>query len=514
MAKKTSPLYEEENNSDESIINDIGKYIEPVVRQWQWIAACALGFGILVFCFSRFIMQYSPSYKAIALVASAQTESSVDFGSEIKTISDVQLAAQFYDATIYDRNTRLQSFIAQVHNAAIAEKVLDEVGPILNNNGDPFTATDLADLVSADLLPKTDTIAISVSYNNPAIAAEIVNAWGKGYVEWINELYSLYGTNSFSTEADITQAQTNYEKTESALEDYIAHDKTNEYKRQVEEISEIITQFRNGRSIIGSQQVNDHLIQLDQVYNEKRQIGLFLANAVSMRAAVNVGGESAAISNSLALTMLKTQIYSAFEGSNTLQVQNLPEALGSNISTITSTGMVEDLDALISTLEKRQTELSKLIDTLSFDVENEKYLMNFSNTDTPIETKIIENEQKVRDLNSLIAAEESTLQELTQLRDLSWKSYSALATKAVEMSVKGQDIQLVFASSATPPNNPSAPFSKALASGVGLLIGILTAYAYEFWQIYKGRKPEIITQKIIVFLKSLVNRRQFKSRDA
>ncbi len=47
-----------------------------------------------------------------------------------------------------------------------------------------------------------------------------------------------------------------------------------------------------------------------------------------MRDAVKKGGDAAAISNSLALTLLKTQIYAAFQGSNSLQVQNLPELNG------------------------------------------------------------------------------------------------------------------------------------------------------------------------------------------
>ncbi len=243
---------------------------------------------------------------------------------------------------------------------------------------------------------------------------------------------------------------------------------------------------------------------------------MFINNAVSMRAAVSSGGETAAISNALALTILKTQVYSAFEGSNNLQVQNLPEALGTNISTINAAGMVSDLDALISTLENYHTELSKQIDALSSTAQNEDYKLIFSINNTPIEKTILDYEQNIRDLNSLIAGQTGTLNELTETRDLAWKSYSALATKATEIGTKTQNTQVVFAASATPP--PKTQISTAtytgLAVGIGLIIGILIVFAYEFWQNYNGRQPEIISKKILADVMKLFHRRPFKSQKA
>ena len=595
MATRPSPTYDEEINFD------FGKYIETVVRQWQWIAACALGLGILALAYSLFINLASPSYKAVALVASAQTVSDVNFGSAITSTSDVQLAqtaaggAQYF----YDRAARLQSFVSQVQNGAVAEQVLEELGPRLDNKkGEPTTAAALLGMVSADLIPKTDTIQISVTYGDPVIAAEIANAWGKAYVQRINELYggSSSGTSTLATEADVTQAKTDYDKAQAALDDFIAHNKVDEYTRQIEEITVIVTSLREAQSKVDDQQVQGRLAQLDRAYSDSRQIGLFIDNAVSMRAAVNAGGEPAAISNALALTMLKTQMYAAFQGTNilqeqnlpetpesnistTLQIQNLPEALGSSISTVYAAGMVADLDALISTLETRQTELNELTATLSSEIlngENIKFLdkpldssgalaqtiqdrypelfkigdlstlslkvvengnplatealqrsqallelkgledlVNFSVAGTPIETKIEENEQKIRDLNSLISSETSTLNVLTGARDLAWKSYSALATKATEISVTAQNIhQVVFASPATPPEETAihSRNNAGLAAGVGLLIGIIVAYAYEFWQNYKGRKIEIISKKMFAYANNLVYKKPIKSR--
>ena len=626
---------------DDEIKIDLGKYIETLVRQWQWIAASALGLGILALAFSLLINLASPSYRAVALVASARTVSNVNFGSAITSQSETDLAAAATAGAqyLYDRKARLQSFVSLVQNGAVAEQVLEELGPKLNNKkGEPTTAAELLRMVSADLVPETDTIQISVTYGDPVIAAEIANAWGQAYVQRINELYggSSSGTSYLATEAQTTQAKTDYEKAQAALDDFIAHNKIDEYTRQIEEIKVVVISLRGarstatstiinervgadqqvivdlyknqaanqllalqqdqearrqlitaymtalnqGRQAVFNQQAQDRLARLDKAYSDSRQVGLFLDNAVSMRAAVNAGGDAAARSNALALTLLKTQIYAAFPGTNTLQIQNLPETLGSTIGTVNAAGMVADLNALISTLKTRQTELNDLIATLSSEIQKgedfkfldnslessgalaqtiqDRYpelfemgdlsalsltvvekgnplatealqrsqallelkgledLVNFSVAGTPIEKTIEENEQKIRDLNALISSESSTQTVLTRTRDLAWQTYSALATKATEMSVAAQTtgIEVVFASPATPPDKKviHSTVNAAVATGVGLLIGVIVAYAYEFWQNYKGRQPEIIFKEMFAYAKSVAGRMPIKPK--
>ena len=522
MTTNSSPTYD-----DDEIQIDFGKYIETLVRQWQWIVACALGLGILALALSLLINLASPSYRAVVLVSSSQTQTNVNFGSAITSTSDIQSAqaaaagAQY----LYDRKARLQSFVSLAQNGAVAEQVLEELGPKLNNKkGEPTTAAALLRMVSADLISSTDTIQISVTYSDPVLAAEIANAWGQAYVQQINELYgdSSVGTSSLALQTQIAQNKTAYEKAQMALTSFIAQNKTNEYGRQIDEIQIIVASLRESLSAVANQEVQDRIVRLKQAYADSRQVGLLLDNAVSMRDAVKTGGDAAAISNALALTMLKTQIYAAFPGTNTLQVQNLPEALGSTISTVNAAGMVADLNALISTLKKRQTELNNQIDVLSSEIQkgdNLKYLdnvMTFSTVDAPIEKRIEENEQKIRDLNSLISIQSSTLTELTRARDLAWESYKALATKGMEASVSAQTTgsQVIFASPATPPDKKvvRSTINAAMATGVGLLIGVIVAYAYEFWQNYKGRQPEIIFKEMFAYAKSVAGRMPIKPK--
>ncbi len=633
MATKPAPIY------DDEIIIDFGKLIETLVRQWQWIVACAMVLGILALAYSLFKnFTASPSYEAVALVSSVKSLSNVNYGTAITTTTDATLAGT---QSLIDSAARLQSFVSLVQNGAVAQQVLEELGPKLNNiNGEPITVAALLGKVSGSLIESTDTIQITVTYSDPDIAAEIANAWGKAFVQQVNEVYggSPSGTSLVNTEAQTAQAKIDYHKTQLALDDFITQSNISAYTRQIEEIQIVVTSlsaarstatstiiseqvaanqqvidelFKDqaanqllalqqdqearrqlitayitalsaGRQAVFNQQAQDILARLTQAYSDSRQIGLFLDNAVSMRAAVAAGGDASARSNALALTMLKTQIYAAFPGTSTLQIQNLPEALGSSIATVNAAGMVADLDALISTLKTRQTNLNELTTTLSSEIlngENIKFLdnpldstgalaqaiqdrypelfkigdlstlslnvvesgnplatealqrsqallelkgleglVNFSVAGTPIEKTIEENEQKIADLNALISAQTSTLNELSQARDLAWQTYSILTTKSAELGVAAQTVGTVvaFSSTATPPSGKKVGVNSnkiaGLAAGVGLLIGLIAAYAYEFWQNYKGRQPEIISKKMFAYAKNSVYKKSIKSQ--
>ena len=114
------------------------------------------GFGILVRAVSLFINLTSPSYQAVALVASAKTVSDVNFGSAITSQSETDLAAAAASGAqyLYDRKARLESFVSLVQNGAVAEQVLEELGPKLDNKkGEPTTAAALLRMVDGKLIP-------------------------------------------------------------------------------------------------------------------------------------------------------------------------------------------------------------------------------------------------------------------------------------------------------------------------------------------------------------------------
>jgi len=599
-----------EEEFDEGFNIDFGKYISTLVRQWQIVVGLAVAFAIIAAIFSIATKLASPAYEAVVLIASTKVESAVSFGSTITTTSDSGAQA------VYDRAARLQSYVALVNNVAVAEKVLAELGPKLNKDKDTeLNVSSLMSTVTAVLLDKTDMISITVRYSDPQLAADIANAWGKAYVEQINSVYggSSGGASYVAIQQQAVKSKADYEKAQATLTDFVTHNRIDEYTRQIEEIKLIVTNLRGARSTavstivtermsadqkvitqlyssqaanqllalqqdqaahlkmvtayidaqsnaqqeVFNQQVKDRIEQFTRAYADRREVKLLLDNTTMMRDAVKNGGAAAAASNALALTLLKAQIYAAFGSYTTnLDVQNLPESLGASISSVTAQGMMNDLDALIGTLENRQVELDKLIDTLSNQLQNGadiKFLASsldatgalaqaieasypelfalgklsslsldatkngnplqsealarsedllqlkgledviaLSTQDTPIEKKIVGLEQQIRDLNALISQESANLQELTRSRDLAWQSYSALATKETELNVSSQTtgVEVALASPATPPDaavSAKTVLNVGIAGLLGIILGLLIAYGYEFWQNYTNR---------------------------
>ncbi len=517
MAGKSTPVYSEE------IKIDLGKYIETLIRQWAWIIGCALLLGIAAVAVSQGVKLASPTYRATALIASSKTVSVVNFGGAISSQSETDLAAAAASGAqyLYDRKARLQSYVTLVRNGSVAEQVLAQVRQKLKPEEQNTAA--LLEMVRGNLVVNTDSIQISVTYSNPAVAAEIANDWAKAYVQLINDLYgdTSAGISAASFQGEISKSKADYDAAQKALSDFETQNTSAEYQRQITQLTAIVTDLRDSLSAVASQQVQYGTNLLKQDYTEKLNIQQFLNTVASMREAVKKGGEPAAISNSLALTLLKTQIYAAFQGSNSLQVQNLPEAMGSTISTVNAAAMFADLDALSSTLNARATELDAEISTLSKAIQNGSNLSTLDNAvslsaeKAPLEAKITASEQKIRDLTAQVNSLNARENELTKARDLAFQSYSALVTKSTEMSVAAQTTgsEVVFASVATPPEKTviRSTFNAGIGVAAGLLIGIFSAYAYEFWQSYKSRPIEALSKRFLRFLKNIFQKKSKKS---
>lgn len=111
----------------------------------------------------------------------------------------------------------------------------------------------------------------------------------------------------------------------------------------------------NSVTTIFDKQVEDNLLQLARRYEEKQRLESLLISAQTLRNQVATGGDAAAASNSLAVTLLKTQIVSATTSlADTLQL-NVDTTSGVAVS---ADEQEADLAALIETIEQRLSTLS------------------------------------------------------------------------------------------------------------------------------------------------------------
>jgi hypothetical protein len=311
-------------------------------------------------------------------------------------------------------------------------------------------------------LPGSDTIQILVQNNSSEITLAVANAWGKQYVEFINATYSTGGTEDTASkiQAQINQA---YEAYNSAQADYIA-------------------------ALVASPQ-REILRLMDDLLRVER----LLEDAQGLREQVKAGNEETAASNAAAFSLLKAQVYAATPGLENVQIQVVPVE-------ISAQAMLQDLENLVETLASRRQILVDRTMNLLANIDAEaspagdvlvSSLVPAGSADTggSGEDTRADTEQKLRYLLSQSEYETSLLHEKKQARDLAWQAYSNLTTKEVELAVAaqtgGKEVAIGAAAVMSTVVN-SALQSILLAAGVGLLLGVFSAFALEYWWSYKG----------------------------
>jgi capsular polysaccharide biosynthesis protein len=166
-------------DTDLNLEINLGQYIETLLRQWKLIFVC-----MFVFATAALAAVYlRPSnYQARVLVATTKIASSVTFGSKIETLSEEQLPV-----TLVDRKARLQSYVALVSNPVIAEQVFQELQAHFDDN--LTEPKDLVRMVSGSVLAGSDMVEIKVTNGSPTVSEAVANAWGRHYVDYVNNLY-------------------------------------------------------------------------------------------------------------------------------------------------------------------------------------------------------------------------------------------------------------------------------------------------------------------------------------
>jgi uncharacterized protein involved in exopolysaccharide biosynthesis len=498
---------------------DLTKYIEIIFRQWKLIFAsilvCAIAAGVVSLILPK-------QYQATSLVATTQVSASVSFGSSIQTMSDAQLLAAGA-SNLIDKKARIQSFVQMIKSPTIAQKVLDELGNRLNPES--RSTSKLLDMVDGQVVPNSDSIQISVINQDPQLAADIATAWAKAYVDQVNTVYSESGTvESYTAIKDqLAEAKTAFDSAQAVLESFTAQNQESNLQRMITEnqaeidslstgytkvISSVVGLQTQAATIAYDQKINDLTTQLQDKYAERRLVDKNLADVQDMYDQVQKGGDGAAASNTLALNLLKAQVFASNGGLGNIIVQSSPVP-------VPASAMLSDLGAMIDVLKARQQALDGEVQSLSSSLSTPQggtldvnlgqqaqiAVQNFSNSvsygqsseNTPRGENILDLENTTNQLNAQLLKVQSQKNELTRARDLAWDTYKNLATKAAELDVATQtnNSQVSLALPAAVPIKDLVSGSKnvAVASVAGLLLGLLAAYSVEFWWRYNGIEP-------------------------
>ncbi len=506
----------------ESKTLDSARYIETIIRQRGLIITT---FFLMVIFGLIFSLTLPKRYKSAALIATTKVTSTVSLGSPIQTTSEEQILANGTGSFgMIDRTARLQTYVQLIDNPEIAQYVLDRLADKL----DPeyHNIRSLLRIVTGSIAGRSDLIKIEVSYKDPVVAAEIANAWAQAYIEIVNPIYAEADTRGTfeAIQRELVNAKKTYEAAQSVLENDLRVNRINELTRQVERQQAILDRLAlNYTDVISSvvilkseasvkaisENLTDLQSKLENAYDRRRQFDRALQDVQIMREQVEQGGDGAAKSNSLALTLLKTQIFSSQSEISNLQVQI-------NIDNYSAAEMLPDLDGLIIALRSRRQQIDSEIEDYSeqlislqnsktaqgFTDQSQAILSSISNLDWLFKTDDTESnniltsdalqflEQQVRELNAQLEQEMSRQNDLIRARDLAWEMFKSLATKEAELviSLQTSGSVVTLASPASVPDQDEVSVAKntAIAGIIGLVLGLISAYGIEFWWAYKG----------------------------
>jgi uncharacterized protein involved in exopolysaccharide biosynthesis len=567
---------------------DLREYIGVLIKHWKLIALATF---LAAFSAGVVSLLIPPTYEATAGVVVVKSKMDITFDPKMKTLTEEDLAVAGASAAV-NLETRRETFAGLVENGAIAAQVIEELGDELEE--EERESARLLEMVEGEVKAKSDLIQITVAANDPLKAADIANAWAKAYERHVNAIYSGVPESYSSVQSELTEARDEYQQAEEALTAFIADNRIDEFDRLIAEKQHIINGLQSarqlavttviseevkarsqiiaayvsaqaqnrliafqkeqegkralvssymdaqnrGREAVFDEQVEDRLQTLANHYATKRKMERLLEDARALRIQAQKGGEDGAATNSLAILMLKAEIFSTSTGlPGELQLQ-LEMASGLNAG---ASAQQADVEALIGVLEDRIAELEKMIEEesaallggegyefLSFSVPltdtlsaaiREQYpelfelgeltsLTEAIPHDNPLATAALQRseallqlekletlialtqaidklQEELRDLQARLEKEQATKQELTRARDLAWETYTILARKEAELGIAAQTggTEVRLATLAVPPQYPVRPKKKqnvAIAGAMGLMLGTFGAFALNF----------------------------------
>jgi hypothetical protein len=314
-----------------------------------------------------------------------------------------------------------------------------------------------------------------VSNGDPALSIAVANAWGRHYVDYVNNLYAsgTYQDTLLNVQRQANVAHTKYLDAQQA---YIA--------------------FLSSSPLDELSHLRDDLWRVERL----------LVDARGLQEQVVAGGEGASTSNALAVSLLKTQVFASNTNINTDKVQphTSPPTLQFQASpvTVSSQDLIADLNSLVITLENRRQALLEWTDFMVLQEDGQTISANIEATapppsgsmNSPVRLQAA-GEEKIRQLTSLVEYEEGRKKDLALTRDVAWDAYQNLAKKEAELVVASQTggQEVVLGSTAVVVRNGSSLVRDVgLVALVGLVLGVFLAFFIEFWWGYKGREPQAI----------------------
>jgi len=361
-----------------------------------------------------------PTFKVTALVTIIETGDVVQFDPRFMSSSQREPLSAYPELATSDE---------------ILLKLLDQLQPTLRDDVDSLE--NLRSIVEANASSSPNLIRLSVKFHDAAQSAQIVNAWADLFVERANDLYG-----------NRNGAQVQF------FEDQLAN-----AGQELEVAEEALIEFASINNSIVISNTLEFYNQLQADYlSEQSSITFLIQDAQSLQNQFTnqTTGNNANFADSL--TTLSLQL-NAFNGDN----NSLPILMEINADTLMNSSQrdqVAFLNDLVETLESKSSQIDERL--------------------TQLEPKILNLNQQLQQLNT-----EQT--RLARNQVVASETFTALARKVEEERITSQDMSsgVRLASRAAVPRKSVSPrtlINVAIASSLGLFLGISASIAYEWWR--------------------------------
>lgn len=397
---------------------DLHVYVQALVKRWYWIVGLGLLFGIIALVASTLA---TPKYEASALVAFLEPRQRLQFDVRFQTSTEKQSVESFPEVALSDQTLlELQSALP----SAVASMSL----------------SNLRDQLSAAPGNDPSFIRLTAEFEDPDLAADVVNEWAALFVARANAIFGSQGGEAltfFQEQLDVSK-----QRLDAAEQELITFQSENRAALLTGEWNALLLEQAD-------------LLETHSTLQLLRQDVAFLQEQVASQDVATFADQFTALG-------LQVKAFNLLPEESNLQLQ-----VGTDVE-LTSANRADQLaylDNLQASIDAKLAELAQRLSDLEqeiLQVQEEK------------QSYVAEEERLVRD------------------RDVAKETYISVARKVDEERISSGDVTtgIRLVSTAAVPVNPSSPrplLNTAVATLVGAMLGIFVALALEWWQVGRQR---------------------------
>jgi uncharacterized protein involved in exopolysaccharide biosynthesis len=404
---------------------DLRAYIEVVLRYWKWIVGLVVAVAVVAFVFNS-LLPFTYEAESVVIVTEPRYQIQFDprFGTE-------------------EQSPAYEAFPKLATSDGILQKVADSYTPSAEAGIENWGLETLSRMVKATSGGDPSLVLLMATSRSAKDTAAIANVWADVLVQKGNEIYGGSQKDVLFFEEQLAQAEEALTEAEAAL---------------------IAFQARNQGSILQAQLESGSQAQADHL-GSQRTISYLVQDIRGLREqlAARPEDQSAYLADTLTALLLQIKAFNAQASASEtapitpiqLQIDNLEM-----LSDKSASEQIDFLDDLVVTLEEKSAEIDTLL--------------------AKLEPRILSLQQRLQEA-------ELGQDRLQRAWDLARETYLTMARKVEEARIGAQETTgtLKVGSYAAVPSNPVGPrrlFNTVVAGMLALIVGVIAAFAIEFWR--------------------------------